>query len=78
MKGPRQESIRDGMGATRHQTISQMKSVLFEPFVPWLVAEWEQPGIETLYGAEVAKLRLIFSPAETATTRSNINDGRGT
>jgi hypothetical protein len=63
-KHPRQELTRDGMSAIGFQAISQMQSVLFEPFVPWLIAEWEQPGIEALYETEVAKLRLIFAPAE--------------
>jgi hypothetical protein len=71
MKHQRQESIRDDRSATGQHAIPQMKSVLFEPFVPWLFAEWEQPGIETLYGAEVAKLRLIFAPAELHDTKEH-------
>ena len=78
MKPPRQESIRDGISAIGHHTISKAKSVLVQPFVPWLIAEWQQRGPETLSGGAVAKLRLTFAPAEAATTRRNISDGRGT
>ena len=54
--------------AIERHIMSRTRPVVVQPFVPSLIAEWQQRGPETLSGHAPRKLRLALAPSQSVIT----------